>query len=115
MLDRSHGLAVFALIFLNFVMADQSLAGLRILAFRKAAEILRTDGAGQAKLGSKLAMPLTFNLTALFPIILFGRGELFSVVCLRLVGTQRFRDGQHNPRLSPDVYRRRAIARHAGV
>ena len=54
-------------------------------------------------------MPFALDLAALFPIILLGRSEFLCVICLRLASAERFGNGQHDSRLSPDVDRWRTV------
>jgi hypothetical protein len=61
-------------------MSDELLARDRMLAIRKATEMLVSNSAAQSPLFSQTANPLALHLLALGVISLFRVGELFGVV-----------------------------------
>ena len=69
---------------MHLAMPHQLFAGLRMLPFGEPGEFLGSHCTGQAELLCQLAVPLALNGVALLPIVLFGGGELFGVIGLRL-------------------------------
>ena len=95
MLDRSDDLADPRLVLLHCPVAHQLFFRVRMLSFRQPGKFGGSYGADKAVFFGQLAVPLTLNSLALFPVILLRSGELLSVVRARLACTERFRDGQH--------------------
>ena len=60
--------------------------------------MLGIDTPGQSKGLSKLALPLPEYGTALLPVVLLSRRELFVVIRLRLRCMERLRNCQHRLR-----------------
>jgi hypothetical protein len=86
MLHRLDGLAVRILVFVRRSLANKLFACLRVLALAELGKILSRDSTGKSQLCSETTLPLAGNDTALRPIILLTRSELFLVVALRLAG-----------------------------
>src|SRR4030081_2832742 len=83
-------------------MPNQLLTSLGMLAFGETGELFCSNRTSESKLLGQCAVPFALNRVTLLPIILLARGELFRVVCPRLTGGQRFRDGQHGNSLTPE-------------
>jgi hypothetical protein len=102
-LDRRDRLTGCILVLLHGPVAHQLVTGACILSFAQPGKFLGSYRAMQAINLSELAMPLTLNSVALFPIVLFGRSEFLRVIGLRLASTERFRYREHERSLSPDM------------
>jgi hypothetical protein len=90
MLNGLYAGSVCGRVLLGLAMLDQLLGGMRVLAFTETGEVLGVNGSGKAVFLGQLPLPLSENGVALLPVVLFGRRELFSVIGLRLAGTDRF-------------------------
>src|SRR5947208_16079668 len=58
-------------------------------------KVLLFDFSLESPLGGQLAVPLASNPLSFRVVVVLGVGKLLLMVCLRLAGGERFRDGQH--------------------
>jgi len=82
-------------VLLTGAMAYQLIAGVGVVPLGEPCELLCVDCAGKPVLLCELSVPFAHDAVALLPIVLLGGSELFGVIRLRLLGVERFRDGQH--------------------
>gem|GEM_PF-3717937 len=90
MLDGCNGPSICSFIFVDDAVSHEPLAGDRMLPVCQACKVLLVHTSGQPELVSELAVPLAQNSLILLPVVLFGGGELFSVIRLGLRCRQRF-------------------------
>ena len=95
-LHRAHRFAALVHVFARGLVAHQLFARQRMLPVGEALEVLLLHFTVQAPLCGEFAVPLAAYPVALGVVVLLGVGELFFVIRLRLAGTQRFGDGQHD-------------------
>ena len=95
-LHRANRLAACIDVFTRCLMAHELFSGHGVLPVRQSLEVLLPHFTMQAPLLGEFAVPLAAYPVALGVVVLLGVRELLFVIGLRLAGTQRFGNGQHD-------------------